>query len=135
MDYGIVSLLPTALVLVLAVWSQRTLESVLAGAIFAFLIMDGIGFVDTLAEVTLSQLMDEDIAWIILVCGLYGVFIQLLVRSGGSMAFGDLLLGQLRSKRQSLLATWSLGLVIVGRGGRRVWSLDLVIVGLGDGWT
>ena len=90
MDYGIVSLLPTALVLVLAVWSQRTLESVLAGAIFAFLIMDGIGFVDTLAEVTLSQLMDEDIAWIILVCGLYGVFIQLLVRSGGSMAFGDL---------------------------------------------
>ena len=112
MDYGIVSLLPTALVLVLAVWSQRTLESVLAGAIFAFLIMDGIGFVDTLAEVTLSQLMDEDIAWIILVCGLYGVFIQLLVRSGGSMAFGDLLLGQLRSKRQSLLATWSLGLVI-----------------------
>lgn len=112
MDYGIVSLLPTALVLVLAVWSQRTLESVLAGAIFAFLIMDGIGFVDTLAEVTLSQLMDEDIAWIILVCGLYGVFIQLLVRSGGSMAFGDLLLGRLRSKRQSLLATWSLGLVI-----------------------
>jgi tetracycline resistance efflux pump len=112
MDYGIVSLLPTALVLVLAVWSQRTLESVLAGAIFAFLIMDGIGFVDTLAEVTLSQLMDEDIAWIILVCGLYGLFIQLLVRSGGSMAFGDLLLGQLRSKRQSLLATWSLGLVI-----------------------
>ena len=112
MDYGIVSLLPTALVLVLAVWSQRTLESVLAGAIFAFLIMDGIGFVDTLAEVTLSQLMDEDIAWIILVCGLYGVFIQLLVRSGGSMAFGDLLLGGLRSKRQGLLTTWVLGLVI-----------------------
>ena len=112
MDYGIVSLLPTALVLVLAVWSQRTLESVLAGAIFAFLIMDGVGFVDTLAEVTLSQLMDEDIAWIILVCGLYGVFIQLLVRSGGSMAFGDLLLGGLRSKRQGLLTTWLLGLVI-----------------------
>ena len=112
MDYGIVSLLPTALVLVLAVWSQRTLESVLAGAIFAFLIMDGVGFVDTLAEVTLSQLMDEDIAWIILVCGLYGVFIQLLVRSGGSMAFGDLLLGGLRSKRQGLLTTWVLGLVI-----------------------
>ena len=43
MEYGIVSLLPTALVLVLAVITQRTLESVIAGAIFAFLLMDGTG--------------------------------------------------------------------------------------------
>ncbi len=112
MEYGIVSLLPTALVLVLAVITRRTLESVIAGAIFAFLLMDGIGFVDTLAEVSRDVLMDEDIAWIILVCALYGVFIALLVRSGGSMAFGNLLLKRLRSKGQSLFATWLLGLVI-----------------------
>jgi len=112
MDYGIVSLLPTALVLALAIKTRRTLESVIAGAIFAFLIMDGVGFVDTLAEVSLSVLRDEDIAWIILVCALYGVFIALLVRSGGSMAFGRLLLARLQNKRQSLLTTWVLGLVI-----------------------
>ncbi len=112
MEYGIVSLLPTALVLVLAVVTQRTLESVIAGAIFAFLLMDGIGFLDTLAEVSLEVLRDEDVAWIILVCALYGVFIALLVRSGGSMAFGNLLLQRLTSKGQSLLATWVLGLFI-----------------------
>jgi tetracycline resistance efflux pump len=112
MDYGIVSLLPTALVLALAIKTRRTLESVIAGAICAFLIMDGVGFVDTLAEVSLSVLRDEDIAWIILVCALYGVFIALLVRSGGSMAFGRLLLARLQNKRQSLLTTWVLGLVI-----------------------
>ena len=54
MEYGIVSLLPTALVLILAVITQRTLESVIAGAIFAFILMDGTGFVDTLAEVSLD---------------------------------------------------------------------------------
>ena len=70
------------------------------------------GFVATLAEVSLSVLRDEDIAWIILVCALYGVFIALLVRSGGSMAFGRLLLARLHNKRQSLLTTWVLGLVI-----------------------
>ena len=112
MEYGIVSLLPTALVLVLAVITRRTLESVIAGAIFAFLLMDGSGFVNTLAEVSLQQLRDEDIAWIILVCALYGVFIALLVRSGGSMAFGNLLLKSLNSKGQGLLATWALGLCI-----------------------
>jgi len=112
MEYGIVSLLPTALVLVLAVITRRTLESVIAGAIFAFLLMDGTGFVNTLAEVSLQQLRDKDIAWIILVCALYGVFIALLVRSGGSMAFGNLLLKSLNSKGQGLLATWALGICI-----------------------
>jgi len=112
MEYGIVSLLPTALVLALAIKTRRTLESVIAGAMLAFLIMDGMGFVATLAEVSLTVLRDEDIAWIILVCALYGVFIALLVRSGGSMAFGRLLLTRLQNKRQSLLTTWVLGLVI-----------------------
>ena len=62
MEYGIFSLLPTVLVLALAIKTRRTLESVIAGAIFAFLIMDGLGFVETLAEVSLSVLRDEDIA-------------------------------------------------------------------------
>lgn len=112
MEYGIVSLLPTALVLVLAIISRRTLESVVAGALFAFLLMDGTGFIATMAVVSLDVLRDEYTAWIILVCALYGSFIALLVRSGGSTAFGHLLLARLTSKRQSLLATWGVGLMI-----------------------
>ena len=112
MEYGIVSLLPTALVLALAIKTRRTLESVIAGAIFAFLIMDGIGFVESLAEASLKVLRDEQIAWIILVCALYGVFIALLVRSGGAQAIGNLLLRLVKSKKGSLLTTWGLGWVI-----------------------
>ena len=112
MEYGIVSLLPTALVLALAIKTRRTLESVIAGAIFAFLIMDGIDFVESLAEASLKVLRDEQIAWIILVCALYGVFIALLVRSGGAQAIGNLLLRLVKSKKGSLLTTWVLGWVI-----------------------
>jgi hypothetical protein len=67
MEYGAISLLPTALVLVLAIWSRRTLESVIAGAILAFLIMDGWLFLDQLAAVTTEVLMDEVTAWVVLV--------------------------------------------------------------------
>ena len=35
MEYGFITLLPTLLVLGLAIWSRRTLESVLAGALFS----------------------------------------------------------------------------------------------------
>ena len=68
MDYGAVSLIPTALVLVLAIWSHRTLESVIFGAIVAFLIMDGWQFADRLATVTTEVLADESTAWVLLVC-------------------------------------------------------------------
>lgn len=112
MDYGAVALLPTALVLVLAIWSHRTLESVIAGSVFAFLIMDGWQFIDRLAAVTTEVLMDEVSAWVVLVCGLYGSFIALLVKGGGSYVFGQMLTKRLTTKRSSLLATWLLGLVI-----------------------
>ena len=112
MDYGAVSLLPTALVLILAIWSHRTLESVIAGSIFAFIIMDGWQFAGRLAEVTTAVLADETSAWVVLVCGLYGSFIALLVKGGGSYAFGEMLTRRLHGKRSSLFATWVLGLVI-----------------------
>ena len=112
MDYGAVSLIPTALVLLLAIWSHRTLESVICGAIVAFLIMDGWQFADRLATVTTEVLADESTAWVLLVCGLYGSFIALLVKGGGAYAFGAWLAPKLQGKRSSLLATWVLGLAI-----------------------
>ena len=112
MDYGFITLLPTILVLGLALWSRRTLESVLAGALAAFFIMEGRGFLDAMAQATLATLMTEDVAWVMLVCGLYGGFIALLVKGGGSHALGRALISRIETKRGGLLATWSLGLVI-----------------------
>ena len=112
MDYGFITLLPTILVLGLALWSRRTLESVLAGALAAFFIMEGFGFLDAMAQATLATLMTEEVAWVMLVCGLYGGFIALLVKGGGSHALGRALISRIETKRGGLLATWSLGLVI-----------------------
>ena len=112
MDDGFIKLLPTILVLGLALWSRRTLESVLAGALAAFFIMEGLGFLDAMAQATLATLMTEDVAWVMLVCGLYGGFIALLVKGGGSHALGRALISRIETKRGGLLATWSLGLVI-----------------------
>ena len=66
MEYGIVSLLPTALVLALAIKTRRTLgvRKNMANAwspssraiILPFLIMDGVGFVDTLKKAEADDL-------------------------------------------------------------------------------
>ncbi|MCR8922861.1 sodium:proton antiporter [Dasania sp. GY-MA-18] len=110
--YGLLTLLPTIVVLVLALLSQRTIESVIAGSLVAFIITDGWGFLGRLSVTMLEAFQSETNAWVLLVCGLYGSFIALLVRGGGAQAFGDLVAKRVNGKKGSLLCTWLLGLVI-----------------------
>jgi tetracycline resistance efflux pump len=99
-------------VLALAIWSHRTIESVIAGSIVAFIITSQEGFLASLADAALTVMRDENTGWVLLVCGLYGSFIALLVKGGGAQAFGELVSRHVRNKRQSLLWTWVLGLAI-----------------------
>ncbi len=111
-DYGAWSLVPTLVVLGLAVWSHRTIESVIAGAIVAFLITSQGDFLSALSEAALAVMRDDNTGWVLLVCGLYGSFIALLVKGGGAQAFGNMVTRYVKSKRGSLMWTWALGLVI-----------------------
>ncbi len=111
-DYGAISLVPTVVVLGLAIWSHRTIESVIAGAMVAFLITSKGNFLSALSDAALTVMQDENTGWVLLVCGLYGSFIALLVKGGGAQAFGDLVTRYVKGKRGSLMSTWALGLVI-----------------------
>jgi tetracycline resistance efflux pump len=111
-DYGVISLLPTFVVLALAIWSHRTIESVLAGSIVAFLIVEKGNFLGAFSESLITVMMDRDTAWVLLVCALYGAFIALVVKGGGAQAFGVLITRWVKGKRSSLMWTWALGLVI-----------------------
>ena len=112
MEYGIVSLLPTALVLALAIKTRRTLESVIAGAIFAFLIMDGTEFVDSLAAASLKVLQDEKLHglfWFVrFTAFLLRCSFVVVVHKRSVICYWSVK----SKKRQSLLTTWVLGWVI-----------------------
>ena len=111
-NYGAISLIPVIVVLTVAIVTHRTIAAVTTGAIVAFLIADGIGFIGSLSEALLTVMQDENTGWVLMVCGLYGSFIALLVRAGGARAFGELVTHRVSSKRGSLLWTWALGMVI-----------------------
>ena len=111
-EYGAISLIPVIVVLTVAIVTHRTIAAVTTGAIVAFLIADGIGFIGSLSEALLTVMQDENTGWVLMVCGLYGSFIALLVRAGGARAFGELVTHRVSSKRGSLLWTWALGMVI-----------------------
>ena len=101
MDYGALAIIPPLVVIVLAIICRSSFEALLVGCIVGFIII-GIhtqtnfftGFVDTLYKV----MEDESTVWVILVCGLYGSLIGLVVRSGGALKFGEVMLTKIKSK-------------------------------------
>ncbi|HWK05204.1 MAG TPA: Na+/H+ antiporter NhaC family protein [Puia sp.] len=115
MDYGVLSLIPPLVVVVLAILFRTSFEPLLIGCLAGFLLIGHHDHTNVFSDfiASLYKIMeDESTVWVILVCGLYGSLIGLMVRSGGTLRFGEWALQRLTSKRQSLMGAWALGLVI-----------------------
>ncbi len=109
-DLGIVSLFPTLLVFTLAILTHRPIESLIVGALVGLGILHGTGFVTSFAETTISVMTDEDVAWVILVCGFMGSIIALLIRTGATRAFTAKMTSMVKSQKSALFMTWVLGI-------------------------
>ncbi len=105
-----ISLVPTLLVFVLAIWTRRPIESLIAGGLLGLVMLHGASFIGGFAETSLRVLTDEDVAWVILVCGFMGSLIGLLIRTGSARAFTAALSEKVKSQRGALMTTWGLGI-------------------------
>ncbi|ADZ90474.1 Na+/H+ antiporter NhaC family protein [Marinomonas mediterranea] len=111
-EWGAVSLLPTIFVLLVALVSRAPFEALLTGVVAGLIMLDNSNVVTPLAD-TLSAVMgDGTIVWVVLVCGLMGGLIVLLERSGCLGSFSGWLKGCIKSRKQSLLTTFLIGLVV-----------------------
>ena len=111
-DWGIISVVPTLLVFALAIWTRRPIESLVAGALLGLILLHGTGFVGGLAETSIRVLTDDDVVWVILVCGFMGSLIGLLIRTGSIAAFTARLTKSVRSEMGALMATWAMGIAM-----------------------
>lgn len=110
--FGAMAMVPSFLVFVLAIWTKRPIESLLCGSLLGLMMLHGFGFMTELAGTSLRVLTDEDVAWVILVCGFMGSLIALLIRTGGATAFTAKLQHWVKSRKSALFTTWGLGLVM-----------------------
>ncbi|MFG6178007.1 Na+/H+ antiporter NhaC family protein [Halomonas sp. THAF12] len=111
-DFGWASLVPSLIVLVVAIATHRTLEALAIGALSGLVMLQPEDFVGELADISLSVMMNETIAWLILVCGLMGGFIAMLEKSGCTLSFSHFMTRLVKTRRQSMLSTAALGVLI-----------------------
>ncbi len=105
-------LLPTLVVLGTAIVVRSTLPALIAGVVVGHVMLDGIGAIDGLADSLVRQLQDRSVAWVLLVCGLFGSLIRLLMVAGGVSACGRLVSRSVSSGPAALLVAWVLGLIV-----------------------
>lgn len=110
--FGIWSLVPPLVVVILAILTRRSIEPLLIGCVVGYLMIDWHSFPDNFLQSLIRTMQDESLVWVILVCGLYGALIHLMVQSGGALAFGRYMLRYIRTRRSSLLMSWLMGIVI-----------------------
>ena len=109
---GFACVIPTLVVLVLAVLSKRTIEPLVGGTVVGLAMLAPSELLTNFTDVILTVMQDETIGWVIMVCGLMGGLIALLARIGGASAFGRLASRRVRTRASALLATWLLGLAV-----------------------
>lgn len=111
-NYGIITLLPPLFVIVFALFTRKTFESLILGAILGFVIAYKTAFFGPFMDAIYAVLMDGDTVWVILTCGLFGSLIALLEKSKGSFGFSKLMQKHADSPKKSLIASWILGIII-----------------------
>lgn len=116
------SLIPAVFLIVYILFTKRVVEGLVLSSILGIIMISrpetvGEGtwafnafskFSDTL----MKTLLDEDIVWLIIVCGLMGSIIALLEKSGGAFAFGEWASKRAKDQKTALVWVWILGIVV-----------------------
>ena len=111
-ETSLLVLLPALITVVTAIFSRRPIESLLAGVFVGLLMLEPSAALSNFSSILLEVMMDETIAWVIIVCGLMGSLITLLMRVGAASAFSRALSSKAQNSTSALLYTWLLGLVV-----------------------
>ena len=111
-DFGLFVCVPAIFLIVYIFVTKRIIEALTLASAIGFIMSSESGILSDFSEVLLSTMMSEDIAWLIIVCGLMGSIITLIERAGGSFAFGNWIAKHSKTRKSSLLWTWVLGIVV-----------------------
>lgn len=108
--YGIISLIPVAVVITSAVISKRALESLVLGTFVAAMIVAKTAWWGTWFEFTLAEIGNS--AYYIIMFGMFGTMIRILQYSGSALGFADVGAKVANSRKKTMMFTWLLGIVI-----------------------
>ena len=114
-NFGMWTMLPPILVIVLAIRTKKPIESLLIGCLSTYAIIavkTNQNFFSMSKDAFFKVATSYSNIWIIIVCGLFGSLIALLNASNSTIAIADLIGKFCKKSKSILMAAWSLGIII-----------------------
>ena len=111
-DFFLIPFIPALFLIVYIFVTKRIHEALVIASLLCFVFADGRNFFNSFADGLTEVMMSQDIAWLLIVCGLMGSVILLIEKAGGTFAFGNFVAKHCKSRKGTLMWTWTLGAVI-----------------------
>lgn len=111
-EFGMIATIPALFLIVYIFITKRILEALTLASIIGFFMVARGDVLGTFSGTLLEVMMNEDIAWLIIVCGLMGSIISLIEKAGGAFAFGEWVARRAKTRKSTLIWTWILGIVV-----------------------
>ena len=111
-NYGVLSLLPVAVVIVLVFITRRTAASLLAGSLVGAIMLYEEDFAKPLIDVVYGVMGSDLWIWLVLVCGFFGSLVALFEASGGIFGFTAIAAKVCKSEKRTLFGAWLLGVIV-----------------------
>lgn len=111
-NYGILSIVPLTITLVVAFWKKDAIFALLIGCLVGVVIQGNdpiFGFSSLVQE----SLGDEDFIWILMIQIFIGIMIAFLMKAKVVRTFGEFIAGKVKTRRGVKFATWLIGLFTV----------------------
>ncbi len=110
--FGALALLPVAAILLVAVFTRRTLFAMVTGTVVGAIILGGWAFFDSWIEYFGKSMSNETLHWLVMVVVLFGILIVLLEKSNAVRDFAAWTEHFVNSRRKSLVLSFVLTIVL-----------------------
>ena len=111
-NLGVLTLIPALSFFVFALVTKKCITSIILSGALGYILYYKAGFFMPMMEGFIDATTDWDNNYIVVICLLFGCFVQLLRESKGAVAVGDLARRYVKSEKQVLLLTYLCGIII-----------------------
>nr|WP_106779522.1 Na+/H+ antiporter NhaC family protein [Lysinibacillus timonensis] len=110
MEYGILSLIPPILAIVIAIVTKQTILSLFIGVWFGATIISGwnpfVGFTSSITEIVIPSIADPWNASLLLLVTLAGGFVNILRVTGGARSFAEVMSKRINTRKKTQNFVW-----------------------------
>ena len=104
-EFGILTCIPAAFMIFFIFKTKRIIEGLTLAVLLCCIMVHKQNFIIEFANIAQTTMMDEDIAFLIIVCGLMGSLVAVIEKNGGGLAFGKFVASKAKSEKTVLFGT------------------------------